>query len=117
MGWLAFDPPNAPGSRFAGRDLLVRYGPLEGDVSFHAAQIREEGSGMPRRVRVNYEVYRFRTRPGAVTCSLAGWIGYGKIAVCVPSPALLDHDPGRRLASVARPQRGVQGRGNHGAPS
>ncbi|HEY1616445.1 MAG TPA: hypothetical protein VGG25_02445 [Streptosporangiaceae bacterium] len=65
MGWLAFDPPNAPGSRFAGRDLLVRYRPLEGDVSFHDAQIREEGSGMPGRVRVTYEMYRFRTRPGA----------------------------------------------------
>jgi hypothetical protein len=24
---------------------------------------------------------------------LAGRVGYGKIAVCVPSPALLDHDP------------------------
>jgi hypothetical protein len=55
-GWLAFDPPNEPGSRFSGQELLVRYGPWEGDVSFHAAQIREEGSGILRRVRVTYEV-------------------------------------------------------------
>ena len=54
---------------------------------------------------------------GAVTCGLAGWAGCGKIAVCVPSPALPDHDPGLRLAGAARPQPGVQGRGDHGAPS
>ena len=50
---------------------------------------------------------------GAVTCCLAGWAGCGKIAVCVPSPALPDHDPGLRLAGAARPQPGVQRRGDH----
>jgi hypothetical protein len=25
-GWLAFDPPNAPGGKFAGEELLVRCG-------------------------------------------------------------------------------------------
>jgi hypothetical protein len=52
---------------------------------------------------------------GAVTCVLAGWAGCGKIAVCVSSPALPDHDPGLRLACAARPRPGVQGRRDHGA--
>lgn len=55
-GWLTFEPPNAPGSRFAGQELLVRYGPWDGDVSFHAAQIRDEASGNLVRVRITYEI-------------------------------------------------------------
>jgi hypothetical protein len=35
-----------------------------------------------------------------VNCGLAGWAGYGKIAGCVPSPALPDHGPGLRLAGA-----------------
>ena len=54
---------------------------------------------------------------GALTCELAGWAGCGKIAVCVPSPALPHHDPGLRLAGDARPHPGIQRRGNHVAPS
>lgn len=55
-GWLTFDPPNAPGSKFAREELLVRYGSWDGDVSFHAPLIREVGSGNPMRVRATYEV-------------------------------------------------------------
>ncbi|HUY47272.1 MAG TPA: AsnC family protein [Streptosporangiaceae bacterium] len=55
-GWLTFDPPNAPGSKFAGEELLARYGPWDGDVSFHAPLIRETDSGNPIRVRATYEV-------------------------------------------------------------
>jgi len=55
-GWLTFDPPNAPGSRFAGQELRARYGPWEGDVSFHAALIRDAASDRPMRVRATYEV-------------------------------------------------------------
>jgi hypothetical protein len=36
-----------------------------------------------------------------VTCELARWAGCGKIAVCVPSPALPDHDPIRSYLSTA----------------
>src|SRR6266705_3912874 len=54
---------------------------------------------------------------GTVTCGLAGWAGCGRIAVCVSSPALPDHDPGLRLAATAGPQPGVQERGNYRAPS
>jgi hypothetical protein len=35
-----------------------------------------------------------------VTCELAAWAGYGKIAVCVPSTALTDNDPGLWLAGA-----------------
>jgi hypothetical protein len=55
-GWLTFDPPNAPGSKFAGEELLVRYGSWDGEVSFHAPLIRETGSSSPMRVRATYEV-------------------------------------------------------------
>ena len=54
---------------------------------------------------------------GTVTCSLAGGPGRGRIAVCVSSPPVSDHDPGLRLAATARPQPGVQERGDPGAPS
>jgi hypothetical protein len=49
-------PPNAPASRFAGQELLVRHGPWDGDVSFHAPQIRDEGTGNFVRVRATFEV-------------------------------------------------------------
>ena len=39
------------------------------------------------------------------------------IAVCVSSPALSDHGPGLWLAGTAGSQPGVQGRGDHDAPS
>lgn len=55
-GWLTFDPPNAPDSRFAREELLVRYGAWDGDVSFHSPLIRDTGSGKPMRVRATYEV-------------------------------------------------------------
>lgn len=55
-GWLTFDPPNAPGSRFSGEELLVRYGSWDGNVSFHAPLIRDAESGSPMRVRATYEV-------------------------------------------------------------
>lgn len=56
LGWLSFNPPNAPASRFAGQELLVRHGPRDGDVSFHAPQITEKNTGRPVRVRATYEV-------------------------------------------------------------
>jgi len=56
LGWLSFNPPNAPASRFAGQELLVRHGPWDGDVSFHAPQITEKNTGRPVRVRATYEV-------------------------------------------------------------
>src|SRR6476660_1719771 len=37
------------------------------------------------------------------------------IAVPASPSAVLDHDPGVRLAGPARPQQGIQGRGDHGA--
>src|SRR6266542_3074231 len=54
---------------------------------------------------------------GTVTCGSAGWAGCGRIAVCVSSPSLPDHDPGLRLAAPAGPQPGVQERGNYRALS
>ncbi len=56
LGWLDFDPPNAPASRFAGQQLLVRHGPWDGDVTFHAPQIIEKETGRPVRIRATYEV-------------------------------------------------------------
>lgn len=56
LGWLSFNPPNAPASRFAGQELLVRHGPWDTDVSFHAPQITEKDTGRPVRVRATYEV-------------------------------------------------------------
>src|SRR5437773_4329881 len=54
---------------------------------------------------------------GSVSCSLAGCVSCGKIAVRVCPSAVPDHDPGLRLAGPAGPQPGIQGRGDHGAPS
>src|SRR5256714_2470336 len=54
---------------------------------------------------------------GSVSCSLAGCVSCGKIAVRVCPSAVPDHDPGLRLAGPAGPQPGLQGRGDHGAPS
>jgi len=56
LGWLSFNPPNAPASRFAGQDLLVRYGPWDGDASFHAPQITEKDTGRLVRIRATDEV-------------------------------------------------------------
>lgn len=56
LGWLSFNPPNAPASRFAGQQLLVRHGPWNGDVSFHAPQITEKDTARAVRVRATYEV-------------------------------------------------------------
>jgi hypothetical protein len=56
LGWLDFNPPNAPASRFAGQQLLVRHGPWDGDVTFHAPQIIEKDTGHPVRIRATYEV-------------------------------------------------------------
>jgi hypothetical protein len=56
LGWLDFNPPNAPASRFAAQELLVRHGPWDGDVTFHAPQIIEKDTGRPVRVRATYEV-------------------------------------------------------------
>lgn len=56
LGWLSFNPPNAPGSRFAGQELLVRHGPWDGDVTFHAPQITEKDTGQLVRIRATYEV-------------------------------------------------------------
>src|SRR6266576_1104063 len=54
---------------------------------------------------------------GSVSCSLAGCVSCGKIAVRVCPSAVPDHDPGLRLAGPAGPQPGIHGRGDHGAPS
>jgi transposase len=78
-------------------------------------EIRQRARSDPR-VKI-LTLYRFRTRPGVVTCSLAGCSGWGRIAACVFSSPLSDHDPGLWLAATAGPQAGVQGRGDHGAPS
>lgn len=56
LGWLSFNPPNAPASRFAGQELLVRHGPWDGDVTFHAPQITEKGTGRLMRIRATNEV-------------------------------------------------------------
>jgi hypothetical protein len=56
LGWLDFNPPNAPASRFAGQQLLVRHGPWDDDVTFHAPQIIEKDTGSPVRIRATYEV-------------------------------------------------------------
>jgi len=56
LGWLSFNPPNAPASRFAGQKLLVRYGPWDGDVTFHAPQITEKDTGGLMRIRATYEI-------------------------------------------------------------
>jgi hypothetical protein len=56
LGWLDFEPPNAPASRFAGQQLLVRHGPWDGDVTFHAPQIIAADTGRPFRIRATYEV-------------------------------------------------------------
>lgn len=37
-GWLDFKPPNAPGSRLAGQELLVRFGPCDGDAFLPRAE-------------------------------------------------------------------------------
>jgi hypothetical protein len=55
-GWLAFDPPIAPGSKFAGEELLVRYGPWDEEASFFAPLIRDSPTGELRRVRATHEV-------------------------------------------------------------
>jgi hypothetical protein len=65
-----------------------------------------------------HALYRFRTRRSYCDLRFGRMgTGYGKIAVCVPSPALPDHDPGLWRAGAAGPQRGVQGCGDHGSPS
>lgn len=56
LGWLSFNPPNAPASRFAGQELMVRHGPWDGDVTFHAPQITEKGTGRLVRMRATNEV-------------------------------------------------------------
>lgn len=56
LGWLDFSPPNAPGSRFAGQELVVRHGPWDSDVTFHAPQITEKDTGGAVRIRATYEV-------------------------------------------------------------
>ena len=56
LGWLDFNPPNAPASRFAGQELQVRHGPWDTDVSFHAPQITEKDTGRQVHVRATYEV-------------------------------------------------------------
>jgi hypothetical protein len=55
-GGLDFSPPNAPAGRFAGQQLLVRHGPWDTDVSFHAPQVTEKDTGRQVRVRATYEV-------------------------------------------------------------
>jgi hypothetical protein len=55
-GWLTFDQLDAPGSRFAGQELLVRYGLWDEEASFHAPEIRDTASGSPMRIRATYEV-------------------------------------------------------------
>lgn len=52
---LPFHPAANVGSPFAGQMLMVRYGPIEQNVSFHAAQVVEP-DGSPRRVRVTHDV-------------------------------------------------------------
>lgn len=56
LGRLSFKPPNAAASRFAGQELLVRHGPWDGDVTFHAPQITDQVTGRTVRVRATYEV-------------------------------------------------------------
>jgi hypothetical protein len=55
-GWLSFNPPYAPGSRFAGQELRVRFGPWDGDVTFHAPHITEEDTGRVIPIRATHEV-------------------------------------------------------------
>ena len=54
---------------------------------------------------------------GSVSCGLAGSAGWGKIAVRVCPPAVLDHDPALRVAGPPGAQPGVQGGGDHGPAS
>jgi IS6 family transposase len=104
--------------------LKARLRPIRGLKRHRSARILAAGHAFVQNLRRGH--YDIATHvpctaselaAGALTCELAGWTGCGKIAVCVPSPDLPDHDPGLRLAGAARPQPGIQGRGNHDAPS
>src|SRR5215470_18128950 len=53
----------------------------------------------------------------SVSCGLAGSAGWGKIAVRVCPPAVLDHDSALRVAGPPGTQPGVQGGGDHGPAS
>jgi hypothetical protein len=54
---------------------------------------------------------------GAVTCGLASWQCWGRIAVCVSSPSVSDHDQDLWLAAPAGPRPVVQERRDPGSPS
>ena len=56
VGVLSFHPGCAWRNRFYGQELRVRYGPWDGDASFHAPLIRQEGNSSPMRVRMTNEV-------------------------------------------------------------
>ena len=45
-----------PLAGFAGQELMVRHGPWDGDVTFHAPQITEKGTGRLVRIRATNEV-------------------------------------------------------------
>jgi len=49
---------------------------------------------------------------GSLGCDLSWSAGQGKIAVRVCGFAVVDRDPGARLAGLAGPQPGIQGRGD-----
>ncbi|MFJ9634875.1 hypothetical protein ACIRU8_45015 [Streptomyces sp. NPDC101175] len=53
--FLPFNPANPETNRFANQTLRARYGPWNGDVSFHAALVIE-ADGTQRRVRVTDEI-------------------------------------------------------------
>ena len=80
-------------------------------ITSHEVQLSPAGSNSPLPPCAASEL-----GTGTVTCSLAGGAGYCRIAVCVSSPPVLDHDPGLRLAAPARPQPGVQERRDPGSP-
>jgi len=73
------------------------------------------GSSPTRPTSSFNTLYRFRTRCGLVSCDSALSARWGEIAVRVGPSAVFDHGPGVRLAVPARPQAGVQGRGDPGA--
>jgi hypothetical protein len=55
-GLLSFHPPCAHRNQFYGQELLVRYGPWDGDTSFHTFRVRPYTLGDPIRVRSTCEV-------------------------------------------------------------